>query len=359
MIVKDEAHVIRRCLDSVRSFIDHWVIVDTGSKDGTQDVIREYLSDVPGEIFERPWRNFGHNRTEAIQLAGTSSDYLLFIDADDYLVTPEGYCLPELMEDSYHLPVHHNSVQYRRIALVRSGLPWRYVGVLHETVKCESHHTIGSIDEIYIRYGGDGGRSQVSALEKYGKHVAILEEALREEPDNARYVFYLAESYRDTGQPEKALAAYERRAQMAGFDQEIYWSLLSAARLAIQLNRPRGEIILRYLLAHESRPSRHEALGELSRYCRQVGKHWELAYLFASRAIRIPPSRHDLFVLPEWQEWRCLDEFAVAAYWLGKYEECSKACESLLEIKDIPAEDRSRISANLNFALQKLNLAPA
>ena len=31
MIVKNEAHVIRRCLDSVRPFVSHWVIVDTGS----------------------------------------------------------------------------------------------------------------------------------------------------------------------------------------------------------------------------------------------------------------------------------------------------------------------------------------
>ena len=41
MIVKNESKVVERCLDSVKSLIDYWVIVDTGSDDGTQKVIRE------------------------------------------------------------------------------------------------------------------------------------------------------------------------------------------------------------------------------------------------------------------------------------------------------------------------------
>ena len=69
MIVKNEAAVIARCLASVRPIIDYWVIVDTGSTDGTQDAIRAFLADLPGELHERPWRDFAHNRTEALDLA--------------------------------------------------------------------------------------------------------------------------------------------------------------------------------------------------------------------------------------------------------------------------------------------------
>ena len=78
--------VIRRCLASVRPWIDAWAIVDTGSTDGTQDLVREALAGIPGELFERPWVDFGHNRSEAIALAERRSDYLLFLDADEELV---------------------------------------------------------------------------------------------------------------------------------------------------------------------------------------------------------------------------------------------------------------------------------
>src|SRR5262249_23581331 len=94
MIVRNEAPVIRRCLASVRPLIDHWVIVDTGSTDGTQDIIREYLRDLPGELHERPWQNFPHNRNEALALARGRADYTFFIDADELLEIAPDFALP-------------------------------------------------------------------------------------------------------------------------------------------------------------------------------------------------------------------------------------------------------------------------
>ena len=84
MIVKNESKVITRCLESVKDYIDYWVICDTGSTDGTQDIIKTFFSNVniPGKLHNHKWVNFGFNRSLAIELARNKSDYSLLLDAD-------------------------------------------------------------------------------------------------------------------------------------------------------------------------------------------------------------------------------------------------------------------------------------
>lgn len=355
MIVKNEAPVIRRCLESVRPLIDTWVIVDTGSTDGTQEVIRECLGDLPGVLHERPWKGFGASRTEAIGLARSSADYLLFLDADDVMEVRPGFRMPELTLDAYRIEVHHRPIVHWRPALVSTRLPWRYLGVLHEYIDCETPHTTGALEGLNILIVGGGARDRAgNQREKYLRDAEVLERGLLEEPENARYAFYLAQSYRDAGEREKSLAAYDRRAGMAGFVEEAYCSRLYAARLAASLERPPSEVMDRYLRAHESRPSRAEALGDLARICRREGR-WPLAYMFARQAERIPRPDDILFLESEWYDWRVVDELAVAAYWVGAYQESFDCCERLLAGDLLPEEQRERVLTNLDFARRKLD----
>src|ERR1700730_6382681 len=88
MIVKNESGVIERCLNSARPHIDSWIIVDTGSDDDTCERVERTLIEVPGRLEHRPFVNFGHNRTELMELAYRQrSDWLLLLDADMVLGT--------------------------------------------------------------------------------------------------------------------------------------------------------------------------------------------------------------------------------------------------------------------------------
>jgi tetratricopeptide (TPR) repeat protein len=350
MIVKDEAHVIRRCLDSVRPLIDHWVIVDTGSSDGTQDLIREILADIPGSLYERPWKNFAHNRNEALQLAVGAADYLLFIDADDVLECEPHLDRTALGADAYEVEIRYAELSYRRVCLVATRLDWRWEGVVHEHLECGRAFGRALLEGVTMRIVGGGARSRGTQFEKFARDARALEDALREEPGNTRNQFYLAQSYRDSNQPERALEAYERRATMGGFAEEVFCSLLQSARLARRLGLDPSSVIDRYLRAHEARPTRAEALGELALFLRESGPRWSLAFLFAQRACEIPLPQDVLFVEHEWYTWRSLDEFAVAAYWIGEHRRSLDACDRLLASAHLPEAQRERVLRNREFA---------
>lgn len=77
--------------------------------------------------------------------------------------------------------------------------------------------------------------------------------------------------------------------------------------------------------------------------------------MFARQAARIPYPNDILFVESEWYDWRALDELAVAAYWIGEYEESQRCGERLLEGGKLPRDHYDRVARNLEFARSKLS----
>lgn len=355
MIVKNEASVIRRCIDSVRAIIDHWVIIDTGSTDGTQTIIREYLSDIPGELYERPWRDFSYNRSEALRLAREKCDYTLIIDADDTLDIAPHTILPPLSADSYMLEIVDAQIVYRRTQVVRSALPWRYEGVLHEYLACDCAGSSEVLSQIKMRRNHDGARRKDPRT--YQRDADVLEKALLTETNPfllARYRFYLAQSYRDCGHRASALKHYLARADMGFWQEEVFISLYSAAKLMEQLGYPQQEVIGAYDRATSALPSRTEALHGASRFCRQK-KRYEQGYQIAKRGLGIPmPSSDALFVEPWIYQTGLLDEFSLNAFWSGHNRDCLDACLKLLKDGGLSPGDARRIVANAQFACNRL-----
>jgi tetratricopeptide (TPR) repeat protein len=198
----------------------------------------------------------------------------------------------------------------------------------------------------------DSARNTLSQQEKYSRDAAVLEEALKTEPENARYAFYLGQSWRDAGQPEKALAAYRRRAAMPGWEEEGWMAQYQAARLLETLGRG-AEAVEAYLGSYQRRPSRAEPLCDLARVHR-MKKAFQVAYLFAKQATSLAKTDDVLFVDESVYRWRSLDELAIASYWVGRFEESLAASQRLLAEGLFPEDQRERIEANRRFAEERL-----
>ena len=350
MIVRNEAPVIERCLRSVRPYIHSWAIADTGSNDGTQALVRRAMAGLPGELIERPWVDFAHNRNEALQLARAHGDYALIIDADEVLVADADFEWPMLDAPGYLLELIYGNTRYRRVALPRLDLDWCWRGVLHEALVSSRAAEARYLPGLRIHVHSDGARSQRPQAEKFAADAEVLRKALVDEPDNARYAFYLAQSLRDAGRIDEAIAAYRQRVVMGGWSEEVYQSMLQIALLGERSGHPEAEVLTAYLHAYDYRPGRAEAPCELARYCR-LHKHYALARDFAAIAVAMPPTEDVLFVDHSVYAWRARDELAVSSYWCGEYARSAELSRELLANPLLPETERARIEANLGFAL--------
>ena len=313
MIVKNEEKVIARAIQSVKPYIDRYVICDTGSSDKTVQVAREALKEIKGEIIHREWVNFGHNRTEVFKLAEGLADYMLVLDADD--IAEFSFDKETLAAGVYLAQIHSAGLELWQRRLFKSGLGWSYVGVVHEypVSKLEANEEALMGCNIYSMY--DGGSSKIST--KYLQHAVLLQEAQRQNPEDTRTVFYLAQSYNAAGLVDEAIKWYRKRIGMGGFLFERFWSAYQIGILEKQ-RRNYSQALTEFLNACNIDPSRAEPLTQLCQMYR-IEKKYHLGMMFGMQARSKQPPRTGFIVKPLY-EHVLFDELAICAYWIGEYD---------------------------------------
>jgi glycosyltransferase involved in cell wall biosynthesis len=358
MIVKNEEEVIRRSLSTVLPFVDTWCIVDTGSTDSTMKKIMEIVEEfgVKGYLHQRPWKNFGHNRSEALELARPLADWSMMFDADDIFKGFEGKKREERPVfskdvDVYNLTIKRNIITYYRYGFFNNARPWRYIGVVHEYAECPGlvNQKTVVLDNLYIDARTEGARSKDT--EKYKHDAELLEKDLEENPTNERSMFYAAQSWRDYGNKEKAYYWYSKRADtMTGWYQERYISLYNMIKLTDSLEK-KFELAWRALSVC---PKRLEATYEVLKYTRSKDlwslQAYALAYVSNKESVKkVDPG----FLFFEDLVHSCLfyDEFAIHCYYLGKFEECAEFAFKALQ--NAPPEQKERIKTNYELAILK------
>lgn len=314
MIVKNESRIIQRLLESVINIIDCYCISDTGSTDDTVKIIQEYMKAAgkPGEVYSESFQNFGYNRTHALERAALWGDYALLLDADMKLVILPEFNKNMLTDYAYNVIQKNETMEYYNLRIAKTGIGITCVGPTHEYYNIPDGKQGIVIHSLRIDDIGDGG----AKADKFERDIRLLTKGLEQEPTNGRYMFYLANSYRDLGRPHDAIQWYKKRVDSGGWVEEVFYAAYEMGNQYKFI----GDIpnaIYWWMEAYNRHPKRAESLYELAKHYRETGKH-HIGQLMCNAAKAIPfPTGDVLFIKHPVYDYLLDYEHSVLAYYSG------------------------------------------
>lgn len=331
MIVKNEGERIERALASVAPFINSWVIVDTGSTDDTKEKIVAFFKNagIFGEIRDLPFEDFSQARNGALTIARALTfayepDYFLLMDADMELVVKDPIrFLGYEGGPSYEMYQHAGGVHYTNSRLVSVTADPRYRGVTHEYLDVPTSGRIPE-DVAYFVDHADGANRP----DKFKRDIRLLKKGLQTEPNNARYFYYLASSYRDAGKHAEAAKWFKRRVDAGGWNEEVWSAQLGYAHALKALGDNDG-FISNLLIAYNLRPTRAEAMYDLAHYLRENDQPAP-ALAAAEAVLHLSKTTDSLFVNDYVYAVGIKEEIAITSFYVpGKFEQGRKVNDAL------------------------------
>jgi glycosyltransferase involved in cell wall biosynthesis len=397
-MVKNESKIIKTMLESVAPYIDYWVIEDTGSTDGTQQIIRDFFAEknIPGFVYEEPWKFHGYNRDNVLQktLAANAEhgcDYILRVDADEKLEVSQNFDWSIFKQfDAWNVPTKHGGILHYRKWVWSTKLPWHFAhDPIHETIHCPVNYTVGNLPISFKTIVMANGASYTNP-KKYYKDGMDMEMKMmvlgdKEAPNKDLYhLWYTAKSYYDAYNSWKYLAFgldhgkeclrrarfyFEQHLKITernlaphqNQDENLFYTYFLLGHISRKLEEPWETAQALFLKASSFAHNRVEGLFEIISYYFNKND-MPTTYAFSKRAYDMknpfPKSMHFI----EYEKysdtgWQLLDMHSVAAYWTEHYEECYEICKTLLsdEYREIlPVEQRPRIQKNLEFSRERM-----
>jgi len=380
IICKDEAHVILRMLNTIKGIADLIVVTDTGSTDGTQDVIKRFGSEcgIPTYVFERPFDNFENSRNHAMdKLKEVATElqwdhnttYGFWVDCDEVLEVDSNFNKRNLSKDLYMFNTRIGAMKYTRNEMWRISKKFRWWGPCHEFIVCDENVTSDIAQGLSVNVFMDGGSWKSDVSEKYKKHSQLLEHYIDYKDRSSRWVFYTAQSYHDSAttknkdenaeRARRAIKYYrERISRNDGYEEERYYSQLRIGTLSKNIEEPWSTTQMELLKAYSMDPLRGESIKVIIDHYQQMGE-WALSYMY-SKFAKVnfhnsnPYPKRLLFIDESLYAWRFLEIHATSCYYTGRKHEAKETFAELTNIISNRPElftdnDKQRIMNNANF----------
>ncbi|HMJ37911.1 MAG TPA: glycosyltransferase [Baekduia sp.] len=218
MIVKDEEAMLPRCLAAVAEHVDELIVVDTGSTDGTVAIAESFGA----RILHHEWDgDFAAARNVGLDVA--TSDWLMYLDADEVLVEGDGPRLRELLgrtwrEGFWLTETNHvgemedgASVAHNALRLFRNRPEYRFEGRVHEQFAHRLPALPERIEPSPVRVDHYGYLGAVrDSKEKSRRNLELLERQVAEGVDTPFLHFNLGSERAAAGDVAGSLAHLER-----------------------------------------------------------------------------------------------------------------------------------------------------
>lgn len=355
-IMKDESKVAYRMLNSIKHIVDALCIVDTGSTDGSIELVKKWgeENNIETFVFERPFDDFEKSRNFSIQKAkeiflnrNDGNDwYGFWLDFDEQIVVSPKFDKNSLNKDLYMFNTFINSMKYTRNECFRLSKPMRFYGPVHEFIVCDDKNiTSGLAENIHVSVSMDGASWQGDISKKYLSHAHKLEAYISESREDPRWIFYTAQSYHDSASIKdnkmeneerlrRSMHYYkERTTRTDGYPEEVYYSQYRVGTIMRILEEPWSLTHHELMKAYSIDPVRGESIKVIIDYYLQM-QEWHMAYMYSKFAKvnfhgKNPYPNRLLFVDEATYVWKFAEAHAAACYYTGRLQE---AKENYLEI---------------------------
>lgn len=361
MMVKNEEKRITVSFDSVKDFVDTFIILDTGSTDNTIPIMKEYCknNNITLHLKEEPFVNFEVSRNVSLDFADEVIDknkpkYLILLDCNDEL--KNGEILYKFVSE-YKGPCHgfhlkqnwwngSNSDTYYNMRFVKSHNQWRYKGVVHEYMMCpQLEKNKNDAKDIVMKIEGptlfqDRTKDDDKSMKRFTRDKELLYGEYLKNPVEPRTLFYLGQTCGCLGHIQEAYKYYTLRVKQEGFLEEVYHSYYRLGELSMIMKHPWEESFNWFMKAF-SHSQRVEPLIKIAEYYKTHNHKGEetpdflTSYMYAHMACKLLfPFNQILFIdrrAYDYTRWHLL---GIVAYYVGRYKEGKEACLKALEMEN-------------------------
>jgi len=366
IMVKNAGSLFEKVLTENLPIIDRWTILDTGSTDGTQDIIRKILKNKKGKLYEEPFINFRESRNRCLNLAGKNCKYLVMLD-DTYTIRNDlrqflNVVRGDQFASSYSLLILSDDVEYYSNRVTMSDRELRYIYTIHEVIQDTNNkeNVVIPKNAAYV-YDHRADYMEKRTMDRKKYDLQLLHDMVRDDPTNPRHYYYLAQTYNLLGDFENASYWFRKRAftELKGHDQEAVDSCFELARMYnFKLNKPWDECKDLYEKCYQMDKSRPEALYF-------IGIHYYLegdkvkAYHYFKDAFAIGYPIHAQFSLKPTLSFHFLPKFLIPLCYEFKNWKLGYEASKLFMENNKPETDQYSVMQSWFSIFQQLITIPS